>query len=49
MGEKKVRRLPVVRGNNLVGLITSTYIVKAVAEGLLTHEMRLYFSDILFR
>jgi CBS domain-containing protein len=49
MGEKKVRRLPVVRCNNLVGLITSTDIVKAVAEGLLTRDMRLYFSDILFR
>ncbi|MGQ9719254.1 MAG: CBS domain-containing protein [Nitrososphaerales archaeon] len=48
MSEKKVRRLPVVRGDNLVGLITSTDIVKAVAEDLM-HDMNLHFSDILFR
>lgn len=41
-----VKRLAVTRNGLLVGIITSTDIVKAVAMGLLAREVYLYLSDI---
>ncbi|MBS7643332.1 CBS domain-containing protein [Candidatus Bathyarchaeota archaeon] len=46
MVKEGVKRLAVTRNGLLVGIITSTDIVKAVAAGLLTQEVYLYLSDI---
>ena len=46
MLEHHVRRLPVVRDGRIVGIITSTDILTAVAKGMLSREVYIYLSDI---
>ena len=45
MLEHHVRRLPVVRDGRIVGIITSTDILTAVAKGMLAREVYIYLSD----
>ncbi|MGQ9719551.1 MAG: CBS domain-containing protein [Nitrososphaerales archaeon] len=49
MVENGVKRLAVTRNGLLVGVVTSTDIVKAVAAGRLAREVYLYLSDIFKR
>lgn len=46
MVERGIKRLAVVRGSSLVGIITATDITRAVAAGKLSREVYLYLSDI---
>ncbi len=41
-----IKRLVVVRDSSLVGIITATDIIRAVAAGKLAREVYLYLSDI---
>ena len=46
MVDSGVRRVPVLRGEQLVGIVTSTDILRAVAKGMLAREVYIYLSDI---
>jgi CBS domain-containing protein len=49
MAEEGIKRLAVTKDGSLVGIVTSTDIVKAVAAGLLAREVYLYLSDVFKR
>ncbi len=46
MLKQRIRRLPVVNDGKLVGIITSTDILRAAKEGMLAREVFIYLSDI---
>jgi len=42
----RIRRLPVVKDGKLIGIITSTDILRAAKEGMFAREVFIYLSDI---
>jgi len=46
MGQRNIRRLPVVRNDRLAGIVTQTDIVKAVGRGILARKVPIFMSDI---
>ncbi len=46
MQKDGIRRLPVVKDGKLVGIITSTDIIRAANEGMLAEKSLIYLSDI---